>query len=348
MFWLALTYIAAVAAQDPAFVDIDPPLTQCVKSTITLRGGTMPYLLGARVNIGTLRDIKKVINDTTFEWICDFPAGTALELYLNDASEQVNVSAPERKWIERVRANANGESCPIWWPPLTRADGSPMPITYTVTTTTAQATPGPSDGSVQDGSAPSSSKTSTNHTGQIVGGVVGGVVGLLIIGGLLFWIWRLRKRLRVNKRNSYANIEDHTEAARQITVYPIAASAPSRPTPGPVQTSTPEPTRRPSPPTKIMQLDTMYAPQPSPSALGSDSPGLFDHTTSSRSPQKRYTLDATSARTSTLPNSSSQGHTPTLSTIDDQRSEYADDGGPAFSPSTRTVHPPQYSDTWKS
>ncbi|EJT45333.1 hypothetical protein A1Q1_06230 [Trichosporon asahii var. asahii CBS 2479] len=347
MLWLALTNAATVAAQNPAFIDFDPPLTQCVKSTITWEGGTPPYLLGARVNIGSLRDIKKYINDTKLEWTCDFPAGTELEFYLNDSSGQPYENDRKRKWLARVRTNANGESCPIWWPPLKKADGSPMPITYTVTTTTAQATPGPSGDTAQDGSA-STTKTSTNHTGQIVGGVVGGVVGLLIIGGLLFWIWRLRKRLRANRRNSYANIEDHTESARQTTVNPIAASAPSRPAPEPVQPTTPEPTREPSPPTKIMQLDTMYAPQPSPSALGSDSPGLFDTTTSSRSPPTRYTLDATSARTSTVPNSSSHGHAQTLSPIDDQRSEYAEDGGPAFPSSSRTIHPPQYSDTWKS
>lgn len=351
MFWIALISATAVSAEPVSILNVDPPLTQCVKSTLTWKGGVPPYTLGARVNIGSLRNIKAMINDTTLEWTCDFPAETQLELYVNDSSGETrtytNAQEKPRNWAERVRSNSNQESCPIWWPPHTGVNGSPMPITYTVTTTTAQgaATPGPDGDSVKEGSASSSSKS---NTGAIVGGVVGGVVGLLIIGGLLFWIWRLRKRLRTNKRDSYANIEDHTASAREMTMHSAPVNAPSRPPPVAVPGSSPQPSREPSPPTKAMQLDAMYAPQHSPSTMGPDSPGLFDYSTASRSPQTRYTLDATSANTSTLPNSSSHGHTQILSPIDDQRSEYAEDGGPAFPPSTRTVHPPQYSDTWKS
>lgn len=86
MFWIALISATAVSAEPVSILNVDPPLTQCVKSTLTWKGGVPPYTLGARVNIGSLRNIKAMINDTTLEWTCDFPAETQLELYVNDSS----------------------------------------------------------------------------------------------------------------------------------------------------------------------------------------------------------------------------------------------------------------------
>lgn len=344
MLWtaLALAPFAAAAAVDK--LTIDPYLTQCEETTISWTGGAPPYSLRFNAGEGDLRDFGN-IEETSWKWKCDYPAGTSVFITVYDSSGEKGGPDQSTGWKGRVRMSTG--ACPLYLVPLKNGSISapPVIVTQTVQQEGANATAAPGNTSKDNGLS-SSSKT---PVGAIVGGVVGGVVGALLLLGLLLWNLRLRRKLKgkSSRRDSYENIEDHTESARQTTAAPVTMTTPSRqPATEPAHQPASEPARQSSPPMKIMQLDTMYAPQLSPSLDGSDSPTLPD--SSLRSPRTRYTLDATSAPTSTNLHSASLGHGNNLSPVDDTASEYAEDGGPVFPPPARTVHPPQYNATWKS
>lgn len=345
MLWTALLLATiASAAEFLQNLTVDPYTTQCEETTLSWTGGVPPYWLRFNTD-GELRDFHN-IEETSWRWKCDYPAGTPLFIVVSDNSGLEGKN--NTSWKGRVRTSA--QSCPFYVFPDKNGIISAPPVIETQTVKVKGAEGTASSASAGDGNTSTTSTSKKTPVGAIVGGVVGGVVGALLLLGLLLWNLRLRRKLKGkgSKRNSYANIEDHTESVRQTTIAPVTATSPSQqPAPEPVHEPAPESPRRPSPPLKTMLLDTMYAPRESPSMDSSDSPTLPDG--SSRSPRTRYTLDATSAPTSTNLHSSSQGHVVNnLSPVDDSQSEYAEDGGPAFPAAARTVHPPQYSDTWKT
>lgn len=331
MLWLAIILLTAVAADPVRWISIDPPLTQCAQSTLSWQGGEPPYWIQLHVD-GVDRNLVPLTNETSYNWTCDYTAGSKMIVYIKDSTGVEGIDGVTQALVEVVRQGSEDCSVQVSASP---AKSLAMP---TVTTTVL---PEATNVSSKDAST---SKKST-PVGQIVGGVVGGVVGLLIILGLLFWNWRLRRQLQGKNRNSYQNIEGHSApASGAAPAQPPANDSTQRsdhiaPTQPVVDDQPRASAPEPSPETKMMQLDAMLAAQPSLSAQR-PSPGMSNNDRGNVTQLPYSSLGLTSAPTTTQELSSGQPL--------DHESEYAEDAGPAFAPPPRTVHPPQYSDTWKN
>lgn len=166
------------------------------------------------------RTIQQHLNTTTYTFFVDLPAGTDLELWIQDSSGEQEAIPGDASIRQFVRANP-GRTCPLYLFPgetlNTTNTGTVAPVTTTetvVSTVLPSATAG-SDSATQSSGKKKSGEKKTSNTGQIVGGVVGGVLGAAVVAGLLFWIWRLKRQA---KRQPYNEIqyEDQTGSAPHI------------------------------------------------------------------------------------------------------------------------------------
>lgn len=329
MLWTTFAFISFVAAEPVTFLSADPPYTTCMESVLSWRGGVPPYALKAKVD-GNFRMIQQYWNDTTYKFVVDSQPGRRLDIFIEDASGE-NGTLGQNSLQSVIRSN-EGHSCPLYVFPADK-NATWAPATVTVTST-------PSSGSTDTAAgAGGNGSSSKSRIGEILG-IIGGVVAILIILGLLFWIWRLRKRLQGRETRVYETVVDHT-------VHPYF----NIDEPSPVGEQAPLPSSQPPPNLKTMQLSTMLnaqfptCRQPQSSFA---SPGQQVH--SAGSPAVSYPL-STPGPFSSPPSSGvqrTQHYSQDTPRHSDQDSEYAEDAGPAFPPPPRTVHPPHYRDTWKS
>lgn len=167
-------------AKPVTLISAVPVYTQCKATRLTWEEGVAPYTIKAKVGNDSdpqYRTIHANVTDLTYEFYVDFPGGTDLTLWVQDSSGEVGVKGDP--YIQSiVRANP-GSDCPLY----------EFPVTGEATVTRTR--------TVDQYEATSSGSAERNvRTGQIAGGVVGGVVGLALLLGLLFWNWRMSRRLR--------------------------------------------------------------------------------------------------------------------------------------------------------
>lgn len=329
MLWITFALLSVATAEPVTFLSAVPPYTKCMESVLTWQGGAPPYSVKAKAD-GNFRLIQQHWNDTTYKFFVDFEEGRNLDIFIEDSSGETG-EAGQNSLKSTIRSN-EGQTCPLYVFPADRNSTS-APATVTVTAT-------PSADSTDETAKAGGSGSRSMSTGQILG-IVGGVIGVLIIVGLLFWIWRLQKRLQSHETRIYETVVDHTvHPYIDIDRQPQVREQP--PAPGPQQ----------SPDTKALQLNTMFGSQAptSPRFPPSSSSAGYLQEQNTWSPAVSVPL---SPSTRITPRSSSQAQRTQQSPQsslreEDQESEYAEDGGPAFAPPPRTVHPPHYRDTWKS
>lgn len=374
MLWIVLAFVSAIVAEPVTLLSAEPPYTECVDSVLTWRGGVPPYRVRAKTPSAKggdqLRTIAQYLNETTYKFFVDVPGGTQLDIWIEDTvGERGEPGHNSIKNYVRTHPNPN---CPLYLFPGDKVNDSSTASPVTVTTTL---TPSSTLGFDSEGSG--SVPAANGRTGQIVGGVVGGVVGLLLLLGLLLWIWRLRRQLRGNQAQKYETIENTNDGSAYDTMirsstlqhslfdggtghHTLTGDGTPRPAlagnvtyqQSVARAPLPESAPEPSPEMKVLQLDAMFgsqptaspqpsqSPQPSPS-LSFDSPSLQERGAGSPvAPPARGSVGA--APTPTEERLSHQN--PSLG----HESEYAEDAGPAFAPPLRTIHPPQYRDTWKN
>lgn len=327
MLWTTLALLSVATAEPVTFLSAVPPYTTCMESVLTWQGGAPPYAVKAKVD-GNFRIIQQHWNDTTYKFVVDSQPGRSLDIFIEDASGESG--DPGQNSFKSIIRSNEGHTCPLYvFPADTNTSWAPATVTVTSTPSSS-----PTDESAQSGGSGSGSKS---RIGEILG-IVGGVVGILIILGLLFWIWHLQRRLRGRETRIYETVVDHT-------VHPYFNIE----EPSPVHEHAPLPSSHPPPNAKMMEINKMLEHSPRPT-LSSASPHHSLQERPGLSPVVSYPLSS-SAPFSPLSSTQAlqaqqQSQAPPRQA--DQESEYAEDGGPAFPPPPRTVHPPHYRDTWKS
>lgn len=352
---LCAALLGLASAKPVTFISAEPTYTVCNESVLTWADGAPPYAVKAKIgpdNDRKFRTIQQHLNTTTYTFFVDLPAGTDLELWIQDSSGEQEAIPGDASIRQFVRANP-GRTCPLYlFPGETLNTTTKAPVT---TTQTVISTVMPSETQGSDSATQSNGEKKTSNTGQIVGGVVGGVLGAALVAGLLFWIWRLRRQ--VKKQYNEIEYEDQTGSAPNIgqagmsqptiaTSGLAAAGAGAGSSSGSsaaagsvVASQHPTLVREPnpSPEIKAMQLDAMLSPNsPQRTPNDSPSPGYFpaQHPGTPGTP-KSNVLAALA------------GLTPPHA--EEHESEYEVDAGPAFPTQqpARTVHPPQYRDVGK-
>lgn len=154
---LAGTAMAAVVfAQDSGKPNINTPnpLIQCQNFQVTFSGGTPPYNLYATkegVYGAILSQIGSGITGTSYTWKVNLAAGTAINLFITDATGQANTSGGA------TILSSNDSSC------LGSANTSSAAAGGSASSTSGSSSPSSSSssGGSRTTSAPSSSNTST-------------------------------------------------------------------------------------------------------------------------------------------------------------------------------------------
>lgn len=361
----SLPLLQLATAKPVTFISAEPTYTVCNESLLTWADGEPPYAVKAKIGPDDdrkFRTLQQHLNTTSYRFYCDLPAGTDLELWIQDSSGEQEAIPGDASIRQFVRANP-GHTCPLYLFPgqTTNATVSEKTVTQTVLSTVL-----PSSSAGSDAAAQVTEEKSTSNTGQIAGGVVGGVLGAAIVAGLLVWIGRLKKQAK-NRPYSEIEYEDQTTTRQAGASQPTIATAglsgtgaaagvvagSSGSSAGGSASASQHPTLvhahagsgtpgapDPSPEIKVMQLDAMLSPN-SPQRTPSDSPspGYFPHPPGSGTPGTPQNNNGLAGLVGLAP----PRH------YAENESEYEVDAGPAFAPQPppRTVHPPQYRDVGK-
>lgn len=357
---LGLAALAPLAAAEPVTFDsADPPYTECVESVLRWSGGKPPYAVKAKIgpdNDRQFRTLRQHLNETTWNYTVDMPAGTDLELWIQDSSGETEAKPGDASIRSYIRVNPEEKRCPIFLFPGQTLNSTASTVTMTKTVVETPSASASAGAAADAAEAAQGEQTERNsNAGPIAGGVVGGVLGAALLGACLWYIWRLRRQLR---RQSYGELQSDGGSptrqanASQPTLAAVAGSAaagassadvgsssgPGSSAGAPAHQAFPSPGYAPaayagshsprtlepnlSPEIKIMQLDAMLGPNsPGHTPSDSPSPGYFPAENAPGTPRPEHA------------------------------SEYEVDAGPAFAPpapAPRVVHPPQYRDVGKA
>lgn len=204
------------------------PLAQCSPVSATWEGGLPPFEVQVLADGADAPRVVARTNASYAVWTCDLRAGTHVQIKVWDRrSSNVYVGMVEE----------GNDNCLITNPTAATAStsrgGSSSPAPSLVSTTARPSTAAQKTGD---------SKSST-PVGAIVGGVVGGVIGLLLLAGLLFWLYRRRRRRDNPEEREKFEIEDDYE---MTPITPFLGTPPREP-------GTPPPEAAETVPTKLRE-----------------------------------------------------------------------------------------------
>lgn len=182
------------------------PLVQCAPANATWSGGLPPYEVRAYALFSDVTRVVAQTNETSAQWVCDYPAGTNVAITVWDRRN-------ESIYYGYVPDNIVGNGTDDCLLSNATATHAIEDLELTKPTSTASKSASSSSESPSNQSASSSATSSSDvsppstspspsasaaakssNTGAIAGGVVGGVVGALLLALLAFWLYRRRRQ----------------------------------------------------------------------------------------------------------------------------------------------------------
>lgn len=172
------------------------PLVQCSPANATWTGGLPPFEVRAYALFSDAPRVVARTNESHAEWTCDYPAGTNVAITIWDKRNEsiyygyVPDNIVGNGTSDCLVSNATATHAIDDLKPTSSSSGSAS--SSAALSATSSSAVSPPSGSASASAAVA--KSGSSNTGAIAGGVVGGVVGALLLLGLLFWLFKRRRR----------------------------------------------------------------------------------------------------------------------------------------------------------